>query len=167
LVYQIKPGKSTVGGLEHDKAHIKLSGANILPEHCIFTNEDGAVTVEAMRGARTFVNGKRVPPQTPIKLLNGFRVILGDFHVFRFNDPAGARAQREKLRVSSSLGDLNGLTGSPGMTLSYRPDSPARADEMMDWNAARRERADIEKLGDQDLDKLFDDIVGGTVIDCM
>jgi hypothetical protein len=32
-------------------------------------------------------------------------------------------------------------------------------DENMDWSAARREVADIEKLGDQDLDKLFDDIV--------
>jgi kinesin family protein 1 len=29
----------------------------------------------------------------------------------------------------------------------------------MDWSAARREVADIEKLGDQDLDKLFDDLV--------
>jgi kinesin family protein 1 len=29
----------------------------------------------------------------------------------------------------------------------------------MDWTAARREVADIEKLGDQDLDKLYDDIV--------
>lgn len=112
-----------------------------------------------MPDARTFVNGKRVPPKTPIKLLNGFRVILGDFHVFRFNDPAGARAQREKLKGSSSLGDLNGLPGSPGLGPGYRPDSPARGEEMMDWNAARRERADIEKLGDQDLDKLFDDIV--------
>lgn len=32
-------------------------------------------------------------------------------------------------------------------------------DEFMDWSAARREVADIEKLGDQDLDKLYDDIV--------
>ena len=28
----------------------------------------------------------------------------------------------------------------------------------MDWSAARREVADIEKLGDQDLERLFDDI---------
>jgi kinesin family protein 1 len=49
------------------------------------------------------------------------------------------------------------LEGSPG----FRPDSPGRVEEMMDWSAARREVADIEKLGDQDLDKLFDDIVSG------
>lgn len=108
-----------------------------------------------MSEARTFVNGKRVPPRTPIKLLNGFRVILGDFHVFRFNDPASVRAHREKLRGSTSTNDVRSVDGSPG----FRPDSPARGEEMMDWTAARREVADIEKLGDQDLDKLFDDIV--------
>ncbi|KAK4688603.1 hypothetical protein P7C73_g1497, partial [Tremellales sp. Uapishka_1] len=31
--------------------------------------------------------------------------------------------------------------------------------DLMDWSAAKREAADIEKLGDQDLDKLFDDII--------
>lgn len=137
------------------KAHIKLSGENILSEHCIFTNEDGVVMVEAMPDARTFVNGKRISPKTPTKLLNGFRVILGDFHVFRFNDPAAVRAHREKLRGSASVSDIHSVDGSPG----FRPDSPGRMDEMMDWSAARREVADIEKLGDQDLDKLFDDIV--------
>jgi kinesin family protein 1 len=113
-----------------------------------------------MPDARTFVNGKRVPPKAPVKLLNGFRVILGDFHVFRFNDPASVRAQRRKLNGSASVGDLSGeasASPSPG----FRPDSPFRTGEggLMDWSAARREVADIEKLGDQDLDKLFDDIV--------
>lgn len=113
----------------------------------MFTNADGAVTVEALPDARTFVNGKRVPPDSPIKLLNGFRVILGDFHVFRFNDPEAVRLERQKL------------IGSP----DTRPDSPNRLnDEFMDWSAARREVADIEKLGDQDLDKLYDDIVSLT-----
>ena len=132
-----------------------MSGENILVEHCVFTNEDGVVTVEAMPDARTFVNGKRVPPRTPIKLLNGFRVILGDFHVFRFNDPAAVRAHRQKLRGSTSVNDVHSVDRSPGM----RPESPGKPDEMMDWSAARREVADIAKMGDQDLDKLFDDIV--------
>lgn len=34
--------------------------------------------------------------------------------------------------------------------------------DLMDWTAARREAADFNKLGDQDLDKLFDDIVSRT-----
>ncbi|KAL7422898.1 hypothetical protein Q5752_002195 [Cryptotrichosporon argae] len=133
LVYQLKPGKTTAGSLDSSTAHVKLSGSNIASEHCVFVNEDGVVTVENVGDARTFVNGKRVAPGPPVQLLNGYRVILGDFHVFRFNDPGAVRAQRAKL------------SGSPL--------------ELMDWSAAKREVADIEKMGDQDLDKLFDDIV--------
>ncbi|OCF33654.1 kinesin [Kwoniella heveanensis BCC8398] len=157
LIYQLKPGTTIAGSVDDEKAHIKLSGSHILPEHCVFSNEDGVVSVTAMPDARTFVNGKRVQGQSPVKLLNGYRVILGDFHVFRFNDPAAVRAQRKKLVGSQSIDNLSGVTGSPG----YRPESPSsRPDgELMDWTAARREVADIEKLGDQDLDKLFDDIV--------
>ena len=120
-------------------------------------NEDGLVTVEAMPDARMFVNGKRITANSPVKLLNGFRVILGDSHVFRFNDPAAVRAHRQKLGGSASIGDFtDSMNGSP----RFRPDSPQRQDgEMMDWSAARREVADIEKLGDQDLERLFDDIV--------
>lgn len=113
-----------------------------------------------MPDARTFVNGKRVPPNSRVKLLNGFRVILGDSHVFRFNDPAAVRAERKRLRMSSSSDGLAGI--APGL----RPDSPSsKVDtELMDWTAARREVADIEKLGDQDLDKLYDDIVRNLTI---
>ncbi|ODN82908.1 hypothetical protein L202_01159 [Cryptococcus amylolentus CBS 6039] len=154
LIYQIKPGKTVAGAVDDDKAHIKLSGTHILPEHCIFVNEDGVVTIEAMPDARTFVNGERIPPKAPVRLLNAFRVILGDSHVFRFNDPQAVRAERQKLRQSASI---DGLSNTPGA----RPDSPSvKADvELMDWSAARREVADIEKLGDQDLDKLYDDIL--------
>jgi kinesin family protein 1 len=114
-----------------------------------------------MLDARTFVNGKLVPSKSSVKLLNGFRVILGDFHVFRFNDPAAVRAQRQKLHGSASIGDFSG-EASPG----FRSESPFRGaeGELMDWSAARREVADIEKLGDQDLDKLFDDIVSDILI---
>lgn len=159
LIYQLKPGTTMVGSEDAKSAHIKLSGEKILSSHCIFTNEDGIVSVESMPDARTFVNGKPVPPKSSVKLLNGFRVILGDFHVFRFNDPAAVRAHRQKMRASTSFNDIGAMSleGSPG----FRPDSPGRVEEMMDWSAARREVADIEKLGDQDLDKLFDDIVSG------
>lgn len=50
----------------------------------------------------------------------------------------------------------NGVT-EPGTPV--RSDSPAQPVELMDWTAARREVADIESLGNEDLDKLFDDIV--------
>lgn len=142
-MYQLKPGTTIAGALGGETAHVRLSGSHILDVHCIFTNNDGKVTLEALADARTFVNGKRVPPNEAIKLLNGYRVILGDFHVFRFNDPQAVRLERQRL------------SGTPG-----RSDSPSKMnDEFMDWSAARREVADIEKLGDQDLDKLYDDIV--------
>jgi len=112
---QIKQGRTIVGNLESSKpADIKLSGANILPEHCYFeciTNEDGTdvVTLHAGSGSTTMVNGLRIPPgkvslfsrfsvvsaggshltdsnveSQPKELKSGFRIILGDFHVFRF-----------------------------------------------------------------------------------
>lgn len=159
LVYQLKLGKTIVGSLDANLAQIKLSGENIQPEHCILTNDDGIVHVESLPEARTFINGKRISPNTPTKLLNGFRVILGDFHVFRFNDPAAVRAHRKKLRQSTSAGDFRDFNSSFDGSPNFRPDSPAKPDEMMDWSAARREMADIERLGDHDLDRLFDDIV--------
>jgi kinesin family protein 1 len=154
LVYQLKPGTTTAGSPDSISAQIKLSGSHILPEHCTFTNDSTIVSVTAAEDARMFVNGKRIPANTPVKLLNGFRVILGDFHVFRFNDPAAVRKERQQMATSASMEAMSAeLSG-------VRPDSSAGgAGEMMDWNAARREMADIEKLGDQDLDKLFDDIV--------
>ena len=147
------------GSLDDNKAQIKLSGAHILPEHCTFVNEEGVVTVEAMPDARMFVNGKRLAPRTPAKLLNGFRVILGDFHVFRFNDPGAVRLHRQRLIGSSTPGQ-----GASDPSPNFRPDTPSRGDgEMMDWSAARREVADIEKLGDHDLERLFDDIVSRNI----
>lgn len=54
----------------------------------------------------------------------------------------------------SGMWSVNGTDSAPS-----RSDSPAGQTELMDWTAARREVADIEALGDRDLDKLFDDIV--------
>ncbi|WVO20454.1 uncharacterized protein IAS62_001751 [Cryptococcus decagattii] len=134
---------------------VNLNEDPLMSEVLLTKTRPISITIEAMPDARTFVNGKRVPPNSPVKLLNGFRVILGDSHVFRFNDPAAVRAERKRLRMSSSSDGLAGI--APGL----RPDSPSsKVDtELMDWTAARREVADIEKLGDQDLDKLYDDIL--------
>ncbi|WOO79310.1 Kinesin-like protein [Vanrija pseudolonga] len=152
LIYQLKPGTTIAGSVDSGKAQVKLSGSHIAEEHCTFVNTDGEVTLEVVGDALTYVNGKRVPPSAPIKLHHGYRVILGDFHVFRFNDPAGVRAHRARMSGMWS----NGVT-EPGTPV--RSDSPAQPVELMDWTAARREVADIESLGNEDLDKLFDDIV--------
>lgn len=175
LIYQLKEGKTTVGNLDSDKdAQIRLSGENILPEHCYFENSEGTVTINASQDSMTMVNGKRVKPDEPRRLRSGYRVILGDFHVFRFNNPEEVRRARDKVKstlaMSTGEGDNETLgreTDSPRPG-STRPDSPASEEGAdMDWTYARREAAlarlsgkdvDFDKLNENDLDKLFEDI---------
>ena len=94
LIYQLKPGRTTVniilydlllfltftskvGRMDSEKAvHIRLSGDNILEEHCYLENTDGKVTLHALPDAITvrlyplysravcnsmqFLNGKQI-----------------------------------------------------------------------------------------------------------
>ncbi|KAK3701323.1 hypothetical protein LTR37_015544 [Vermiconidia calcicola] len=122
LVYNLKPGTTTVGNVDgnqhqhtesgsvspsaedvglsaqqqqHSHADILLNGSKILPDHCTFENVDGVVTVVPKDGAAIMVNGLRI--EAPKRLRSGYRVILGDFHIFRFNHPQEAREEREEL----------------------------------------------------------------------
>lgn len=116
LVYNLKPGTTTVGNVESNtdhQANIRLNGSRILHEHCTFENApDGTVTVVPMPDAPVMVNGKRITE--PKQLHSGFRVILGDFHIFRFNHPLEARAERAEqtqslLRQSVTASTLQSL----------------------------------------------------------
>ncbi|SPO40546.1 probable Kinesin-3 motor protein [Pseudozyma flocculosa] len=168
LIYQIKPGRTLVGSLESSsEVQIKLSGTNILAEHCIIQNDDGAVTVEAMPDSMTMVNGKRLTPGEPKRLRSGYRVILGDFHVFRFNHPEEVRKARDRVKstLALSTGDGDNETLAEGESPATRPDSPASGD--VDWTYARREYAiarlngqdvNFDNLNEEDLEKLFEDI---------
>ena len=107
LVYNLKPGTTTVGSkllsppssptsadsVPHHSPDITLNGSKILPDHCTFENVDGIVTVVPKDGAAIMVNGIRI--EAPKRLRSGYRVILGDFHIFRFNHPQEAREERE------------------------------------------------------------------------
>ncbi|KAL6878832.1 hypothetical protein J3F83DRAFT_724053 [Trichoderma novae-zelandiae] len=172
LVYNLKPGTTTVGNVDtnaENQANIRLNGTRILHDHCIFENApDGVVTVIPREGASVMVNGKRITE--PKQLHSGFRVILGDFHIFRFNHPMEARAERAEgegqrqslLRQSITASQLQALTPAPqtprtpGHERSFskvsvsdsgdisRPDSPAffqRNGKDSDWSLARREAA--------------------------
>ncbi|KAE8230153.1 hypothetical protein CF326_g4853 [Tilletia indica] len=171
LIYQIKPGRTTVGNVDNDEgsAQIRLSGTNILAEHCFIENADGVVTLHALPNSMTMVNGKRVSPEEPRRLRSGYRVILGDFHVFRFNHPEEVRKARDRVKSTLAMSSGEGGTEVSGMDSPLtRPDSPASADAAdVDWTYARREAAmarlngqdvDFDKLGEEDLDKLFEDI---------
>ncbi|XP_060886552.1 kinesin-like protein KIF1A isoform X6 [Labrus mixtus] len=99
LLYYIKDGITRVGRLDaSSRQDIVLSGHFIKDEHCTFTSATGpmgeTVVLEPCEGAETYVNGKRVTELTILK--SGNRIILGKSHVFRFNHPVQARAERER-----------------------------------------------------------------------
>ncbi|KAM6982669.1 kinesin-like protein KIF1B isoform 5-T5 [Tautogolabrus adspersus] len=100
LLYYIKDGITRVGQADAERRQdIVLSGAHIKEEHCFFRSERNAngdviVMLVPCEGSETYVNGKRVDDS--IQLRSGNRIIMGKNHVFRFNHPEQARAEREK-----------------------------------------------------------------------
>ncbi|KAH8648166.1 hypothetical protein BGZ60DRAFT_535072 [Tricladium varicosporioides] len=181
LVYNLKPGTTTVGNVETNAAHnseIRLNGSRILHEHCTFENSENVVTVVPKEGAAVMVNGKRI--SEPKRLRSGYRVILGDFHIFRFNNPMEARAERAEssLRhsiIASQIQDYDKISPSPSprpgheRTISKaasdidwegsRPDSPApfQRGRDSDWSFARREAASAILGTDQKISGLTDE----------
>ncbi|KAK3995047.1 putative kinesin-like protein unc-104 [Cladorrhinum sp. PSN332] len=185
LVYNLKPGATTVGNVESNadhQANIRLNGSRILHEHCVFENAaDGTVTVIPKEGAAVMVNGKRVTE--PYQLHSGYRIILGDFHIFRFNHPLEAKAERAEraeqslLRQSVTASQLQALERNTSPTPTRpghdrnlstvvsefggsRPDSPspfARNSRESDWSFARREAAGAILGTDQNFASLSDE----------
>ncbi|KPM37059.1 Kinesin-like protein KIF1C [Neonectria ditissima] len=182
LVYNLKPGTTTVGNVDTNadhQANIRLNGTRILHDHCTFENgSDGIVMVVPQEGASVMVNGKRITE--PKQLHSGYRVILGDFHIFRFNHPMEARAERAEvggslLRHSVTASQLQALDRSspspsprPGHERSFsrvsefgdsRPESPAlfQRGRDSDWSLARREAAGAILGSDQNFTSLTDE----------
>ncbi|XP_034392793.1 kinesin-like protein KIF1B isoform X4 [Cyclopterus lumpus] len=106
LLYYIKDGITRVGQADAERRQdIVLSGAHIKEEHCIFRSERNAnghviVMLVPCEGSETYVNGKRV--EDSIQLRSGNRIIMGKNHVFRFNHPEQARAEREKTPTAET-----------------------------------------------------------------
>uniref|UniRef100_A0A8C8BNA7 Kinesin family member 1B n=1 Tax=Otus sunia TaxID=257818 RepID=A0A8C8BNA7_9STRI len=83
LLYYIKDGITRVGQADAERRQdIVLSGAHIKEEHCIFRSERN--------------NNGEGKKTTSMMFFNGNRIIMGKNHVFRFNHPEQARAEREK-----------------------------------------------------------------------
>ncbi|KAL9088625.1 MAG: hypothetical protein Q9165_006145 [Trypethelium subeluteriae] len=185
LVYNLKPGTTTVGNDEAaTNAEIRLNGSKILQDHCTFENVDGTVTVVPKDNAAVMVNGVRI--EQPKRLRSGYRVILGDFHIFRFNHPQEARQERAEqgslLRHSVTVAQLESPSPRPsGHERSYsslsradsdaelaegtsRSQSPApitRGGRDSDWSFARREAVSAVLGGDQKISNLTDDELDG------
>ncbi|KAI1003783.1 Kinesin-like protein [Podosphaera aphanis] len=142
LVYNLKPGTTTVGNVDTNTgqtSEIRLNGSRILHEHCTFENLDNIVTLVPKEGAAVMVNGKRI--MEPKRLRSGYRVILGDFHIFRFNHPMEARAERAEqssLRhsiIANQIGDYDKITSSPALTpKSGHERSMSRAFSEAEWD---------------------------------
>lgn len=146
LVYNLKPGTTTVGNVESNTAttlEIRLNGTRILHEHCTFQNVDNKVTLVPKEGAAVMVNGKRVTEET--RLRSGYRVILGDFHIFRFNHPMEAReerAQQSLLRHSITASQMQEYADKMSPSPSPRPGhdrSLSKATSEADWESSRPE----------------------------
>lgn len=181
LVYNLKPGKTILGNADTGStAEIRLNGSKILAHHCSFENADNVVTIVPCEGASVVVNGQRI--DQPKRLKSGSRIILGDFHIFRFNHPEEARAERVEqsslLRHTVTTSQL-GTPARAGHNRNYskagsefdgdssRADSPLPVKiRDSDWFLARREAASallgqdqkIKNLTDDELDALFDDV---------
>ncbi|EIW62237.1 kinesin-domain-containing protein [Trametes versicolor FP-101664 SS1] len=172
LIYQLKPGRTDVGRLDSDKpAIIKLSGESINEEHCYFDNNDGKVTLHAMPNAVTFLNGRQITPGQAFKLRSGFRIILGEHHVFRFNNPEEVRKLRDRARAKSTMSiSVTAADLAAGeLAEGTRPSSPTESNVEVgdvDWTFAKREAAlarlgldpSLDNLPDEDLNKLFEKI---------
>jgi kinesin family protein 1 len=181
LVYNLKPGITTVGNVDAaDASEIRLNGSKILEHHCKLENVDNVVSIIPNEGAAIMVNGLRV--DKPRRLKSGNRLILGDFHIFRFNNPLEAkaeRAERSLLRHSVTASQLSSPTpfrpghertwSSTGSELdgeSSRAQSPGMSNRDSDWSFARREAAGallgsdtrITQLTDEELDHLLENI---------
>ncbi|KAI6168912.1 hypothetical protein EDD17DRAFT_1523588 [Pisolithus thermaeus] len=172
LIYQIKPGKTLVGRMDSEKpAAIRLSGENILEEHCVFESIDDKVTIHAMPDSVTV-------SQISAPVLRGrfLRALTsGDYHVFRFNNPEEVRKKRDRATARSNLlhsiaaSEVEGGESSPAFPKESRP--PSRSSSSaggadVDWNFAKREAAlarlgldpTLDNLPDEEINKLFERI---------
>lgn len=70
-----------------------LSGLSISREHALVSNTGDTVTIQALHGSKTFVNGDLV--EGACELHTGDRVILGNNYVFRYEKP-GEESKVEK-----------------------------------------------------------------------
>ncbi|KAI0922064.1 hypothetical protein AcV5_000508 [Taiwanofungus camphoratus] len=173
LIYQLKSGRTMIGRLDSKKsASIRLSGESIAEEHCYFENTDGKVTLHAMPDAVTFLNGRQITAGQTYKLRSGFRIILGEHHVFRFNNPEEVRKQRDRAMAKSSLhmtvtaAEVQAMTENETVTRPHSPTSSSVDLGDVDWTFAKREAAfarlgldpTFDNLPDEDLNKLFEKI---------
>ncbi|KAI8372404.1 hypothetical protein BD560DRAFT_394853 [Blakeslea trispora] len=188
LMYQIKLGITRVGRLDSKApADIRLSGPEIMDEHCYFENlpaegQDGdeenmqrIVKICPGKDSVTLVNGMRL--EEPKVLHSGYRIIFGSglHHLFRFNNPDEVRRERETLAKQSALPSINTSASispaDPGMLLpsanASTVDSSLYPPDLVDWKFAHNEalrkfgntaNTNLTEMTDEDLKQLSEGI---------
>ncbi|KAG1473034.1 hypothetical protein G6F56_001181 [Rhizopus delemar] len=180
LMYNIKPGITHVdqfveNGETTSKRSdgvyvIRLSGDSIGENHCRFENVNEIVTLYPTEGRTTMVNGQCI--SEPKKLKSGYRIILGDYHIFRFTNPGEAKKERESMIIAESISRPESR-GSPSPIPSNGEGAESTsAPEVMDWNYAVNEAViktymkdpKLNSITDQDLQKLFEEVTRVRII---
>jgi kinesin family protein 1 len=178
LMYQIKSGITRVGRLGSQvPADIRLSGNEILDEHCYFENnpvpeseeeENRIVTICPGKDSVTLVNGMRI--LQPKVLHSGYRIIFGSglHHLFRFNNPDEVRREREQMQQRQLLQQQLSTSPSDDIALGSIISPASTTVDVVDWKYAHSEAVrkygvtnnatDLAVMTDEDLKQLSDGI---------
>ncbi|XP_031571306.1 kinesin-like protein unc-104 isoform X2 [Actinia tenebrosa] len=149
LLYYIKDGITRVGSAQaQSHQDVQLSGTHILDEHCIFENTNNVVKISPCENSRTFVNGKLISEITTLK--SGDRIILGNNHVFRFNHPHQALAERIRRSRDNVDQETRRSRDNVDQETAARE---ANSEEPMDWSYAvlelLREQGYMKEMNDR------------------
>lgn len=172
LVYNIRNGSTMVGHVNNADAEIRLSGSQILFEHCTFINLAGVVTLSPFNSASVVVNGDAITE--PRELHTGYRIILGHAYIFRYSNPleknpapenrvdpnslvTATTDNKEALRFAASTPPPRDVSSRPPLT-------PSEADWEFTLNEAAAKvsgynEASLEALEDDELQNLYSQVL--------
>ncbi|XP_065816590.1 kinesin-like protein KIF16B isoform X3 [Labrus bergylta] len=152
ILYHLKEGRTYVGrddaSTEQD---IILHGLDLESEHCMFENQNGAVTLVPLGGAQCSVNGIQVTGRS--QLNQGAVILLGRTNMFRFNHPKEAARLREKRKsgllstFSLSMTDLSKSCENLSTVMLYNPGLfTEKGPVFLRLEFERQQREELEKL---------------------
>eukprot|EP01122_Echinamoeba_exundans_P008431 TRINITY_DN2796_c0_g2_i2.p1 TRINITY_DN2796_c0_g2~~TRINITY_DN2796_c0_g2_i2.p1 ORF type:complete len:2084 (-),score=489.97 TRINITY_DN2796_c0_g2_i2:54-6305(-) len=155
LVYYLYPGETPVGRFDGAAAveaptegkhtKIQLLGLGVSSNHCVIVNngpDNGVILEPREGGSNTFVNGQRLT--SPKRLTHGDRVIIGNNHIFRFNDP------EEAHRMLTSGAERDDVASAP---FDYNSALAEKAAAEVDVLMANSVRFDITEEEERVLEK--------------
>lgn len=148
LIYYIKEGITRVGRSDASVPQdIQLQGSNILSQHCVFENKDNQVKLLPLNKSNCYVNGIKIDPGSSEVLKTGSRVILGKYHVFRFQDPKEARDNINNVHKSVMPKRMGGNLNEKERSENELNESTEDASLVLpvDWSFAQLEL--LEKQG--------------------